>query len=730
MSKGTVKPVALAVSANTPPEAAPARRAGVRWRASPPLGRDGQRYIERLLMALFLCFLLPGIASSESAEALEQRVHELIESGDYDTALAEGVDAVTRHPDSPGLLHEVGRAAFRGDRYHLAIYYFNRSLLFRPNYGATLLYLGWAQRRANLSEEARETFHHVRAGSHRQSGSVRGAAIAALKQLGPEPPLHKRGRRQSQQRQGFAVAAPYAALLEYGGDTPKAGGQTYQLDLRAGLLGRGYVEFSEAWTSVETLPDYPDYEVLEHRIGLAGFVAPRWLLKGKYALLDADYEGGGTGHFAALGVDWLRRGRLHGGVTGSFADYPDGDVSQLMPRLTWRGKRFELATTLSLQQWAPMEGEDKFLGLVRQDLLIPLPRGDGISVGYAAGESRYGHAGFGDVLYSLPDKQTGSVYLRYARPLYPFMLSLKTSIDTFKTDEDHESYHSTAHTVSLGYLSRTARAPLAAHESPWTLAFGVGTRQNSAKLTMDAADPLVTDLVGPLTFTDESGDYTSIYFYDLETGLDAREMEGDDRGLCPYVELRRLVRPPEASLGFSFYGRYTFAPLSYEFEAEAAGYQRVWESYVDLYTGAEFGGGRGIFATYNATQQGRFDLNLHELALGVELDLRLLSELRLAAGCGLLVGLADWSASDSTQWTEEGDDTVLDWVDRHDAGQELIVGATVDLRLRWAPSADSPWFVELGGGYAWYDDLEIDRSPIAAALDLASATGTIGIGLR
>ncbi len=683
-----------------------------------------------LLPVIALLFTLPVTAAGESAAELEQRLHELVESGDYQTALAEGVDAVTQYPEDPGLLHEIGRAAFRSHRYHLAIYYFNRSLLFRPNYGATLLYLGWAQKRADLSGEARQTFQHVQAGDHKLSEPVRDAAVEALKQLGPEPPLLRRGDPRTGSSAGFFVAAPYAALLEYGGDTPKVSGETYQLDLRAGLLGRGYVEFSEAWTSVQTLPDYPDYEVLEHRIGVAGFVAPRWLLKGKYALLDADYESGGTGHFAALGIDWLRPGRLRGGITGSFADYPDGDVSQVMPRLTWRAERFELTTTLGIQQWGPIEGSDKLLTLLRQDLLIPLPRGDGIGVGYAAGESRYGHAGFGDVLYTLPDKQTGSIYLRYARPLYPFMLSLKTSIDTFKTSEDHNSYHSTAHTISLGYLSRSARTPLASSDTAWTLAFGVGSRQSNAKLTMEAADPLVTELVGPLTFSDESGDYTSIYYYDLETGLDDRELDSDGSGLCPYVEFRRLAGHAQANLGLSFYGRYTFAPFSYEFEAEAAGYQRVWESYVDLYTGTEFGGGRGIFATYNATQQGRLDLNLHEFALGAEAGVRLLRGLRLTAGGGLLLGVADWSASDSTSWTEAGNDEVLSWVDRHDAGQEFVVGATADLRLRWVPIADSPWFVELGGGYVWYDDLDISGSPIAASIDLASATGTIGVGLR
>jgi len=70
--------------------------------------------------------------------------------------------------------------------------------------------------------------------------------------------------------------------LEYGGKTNKVGGETYHLDLRAGLLGKGYVEFSETYTSVRTQQGFPDYTVFDHRVGLAGFVAPKWLLKGRF----------------------------------------------------------------------------------------------------------------------------------------------------------------------------------------------------------------------------------------------------------------------------------------------------------------------------------------------------------------------------------------------------------------------------------------------------------------
>ncbi len=684
--------------------------------------------INRLPILLILALSTP--VPGDDSFALRERVHQLVEAGDFETALSEGLEAVTRYPEDPTLLHEVGRAAFRGKRYHLAIYYFKHALLYRPDYSASLLYLGWAQKHADLSSEARQTFQYLRDSDDSVSQPALRASVEALKQLGPEPALQTPVGTYDLSSRYFFVAAPYAALLEYGGTTQKFSGETSQLDLRVGLLGRGYVEFSEAWTSVQTLPDYPDYEVLEHRFGMAGFVTPKWLLKGKYAFMDADHEGGGSGHFAALGLDWMRCGRLNGGFTASYADYPDGDITQLMPRMTWRGNRFELTTTLSVQQWMPTEdGSDETLALIRQDLLMPLARGDGISLGYAVGESRYGHAGFGDVLYTLPDKQTGSIHLRYARPLAPFMLTVKTSVDTFETDES-DSYHSTAHTISLGYLTRNARAPLTSQQSHWSLIFGIGTRSCSAKLTQEAADPLVTDVSDPLTFSDETGDYTSIYVYDVEDGLNPQEVESDDSALAPYAELRRRTGAPSANLRFSFYGRYTFAPYSYEFEAKSAGYQRVWESYVNLYTGTEFGGGRGIFATYSATQQGRFDLNLHELAIGAESEIKLQSGFRLAASGGLLLGIADWSASDSTQWVEDGDTTVLSWVDRQDSGQKFLPGATLDLRLRWVPSTRTPWFIEAAAGYVLYDDLEINGSPIAATVDLASTTATLAIGLR
>jgi hypothetical protein len=48
-------------------------------------------------------------------------------------------------------------------------------------------------------------------------------------------------------------------------------------------------------------------------------------------------------------------------------------------------------------------------------------------------------------------------------------------------------------------------------------------------MTMSAADPLVTDLIDPVTFSDESGDYTRIYAYDLETGLSSKEVNSENR---------------------------------------------------------------------------------------------------------------------------------------------------------------------------------------------------------
>jgi hypothetical protein len=680
-----------------------------------------------LAVLLALALVIPVTLASTPGE-LGERIHALVEAGNIETALAEGVDAVTQYPEDPGLLHEVGRAAFRGDRYHLAIYYFKRALLFRPNYSASLLYLGWAQKRADLSTEARQTFHQVRT-NDTVSQPVRKAAVATLKQLGPEPPLIAPRNLRDTPTPGFFVAAPYMALLEYGDATPKFSGETYQLDLRAGMLGRGYVEFSEAWTSVQTLPDYPDYEVLEHRIGLAGFVSPKLLLKGKHAFVDSDYDDGGDGHFSAVGIDWLRPGHLRGGLTASVADYPDGRIAQVTPRITWHAEQFELTTALDVQQWEPTDGDDEVLALIRQNLLMPLPAGDGISVGYAAGESRYSHAGFGDVLYTLPDRQTASAYLRYTRPIYPFLLSLKASVDTFKT-EDGNTYHSTAHTLSLGYLSHNARATAARGSSPWSLALGASHRRISGAFAMEPSELLVTDVIDPLTFSDESGEYTSVYAYGLESVIDTRQIEAAEGIVSPWVELRRTHTRPNAPFGIQFYGRYTFVPYAAVFAKHTDGYQSVVEGYETFYNGESIGGGRGIFATYDVAQSGRFDLNLHELALGIDATRRMGRQFRAALGGGLLMGLGNWTSSRTSEWTESGSTEVLAWDETFGSGQELLVGATADLRLRWEPANDSAWFIEAGAGFVWYDDLEINTSPIAADLELSSFNGMIGIGLR
>lgn len=675
-------------------------------------------------------FILMLSASILTAASLSQkdRIHNLVESGKFKEALTEGVDAVTLHPQDAALLHEVGRAAFRSERYHLAIYYFKRSLIFRPNYSASLLYLGWAQKRAGLKSESRQTFQYLNTADIDISKSVRGSVVEYLRQLGPKPIKNDSSSLYNKPNPYFYTVIPYAALLEYGGKSPKTSGDSFQTDLRLGLLNKGYMDFSETLTTIQESPGYPEYKAAEHRIGLAGFITPELLLKGKYAYVDVDYENDGDGHFAAIGLDWLRAGSLSGGLAASFAKYSDGDVIQIFPHIIWHKKPFDLTTTLSLEQ-SSLDGQsDEFLALIRQDLIIPFRSGDGISVGYAAGESSYGQAGFGDLLYSLPDKQTGSLYFRYIKPLYPFFLSFRTSLDTFKTDDG--SYHSTAHTISLGYLSQSARSTISNLNTPWVLSFGAGSRKSSANLTMKAAAPLVTDVIDPVIFSDDSGDYTRIYAYDLETDLNEQNLECNENNLFPYVELRRLIEKKDANYSLSLYGRYMFTPYTAEFKSKQAGLQRVWESYSDLYTGTTFGGGRGVYATYDAIQQGRFDLNLHELALGTELESQLLPTFSTTISGGILVSIADWSSSDSTQWIKEGDSTILSWIDRKDSGQELLTGATVNLLLRWFPSADSSWFIELGGGYTWYGNLSIQSSPVSAQMDLSSSTATIGIGLR
>jgi len=666
-------------------------------------GRSSRRRIRlriHVFSALITLFLMSAIPLSASAPfVLTDHIHQLIEANDIDTALSDGIDAVTLYPDDPALLHELGRAAYRSRHYHLAIYYFKRSLLFRPGYSASLAYLEMSQEKTGLGSEN------------------------YIKYIKPD--------------NRFFIVTPYAAFLEYGDATPKYGGQTYQLDLSGGILNRGYILLSSALTSIPTLPDYPDYEIYEHRLGLGWFINPVWLIKAKYAYVNSDYDGGGTGGFSALGMDWLRQGQLQTGLTLSYADYPDGTVEQAAPMLTWRSRRFVLTTYADIQHWNPAideeqtEAEDEIYAMLRQNLTVPVAGGDRIGIGYAVGASRYGYTGFGDVLYSLPDKHTSSIYLRYDRPLYPFVLSLKMSSDTFETD-DGDGYHSVAHTISLGYLSHNAVYAAEKRPNPWSLVLGAGGRKMKAALSMDAPDPLVADadVIAPVTFSDDTGNYTSRYAYELDTELNSRDARESYMTLSPYIELQRLWKLTGYVRSIKTYGRYTFIPCGYEFEKQEAGYQSVREVRTDFYQGIKFGGEYSVYETYNVSQSGRFDLNLHELALGIESVLQLFANLELSVGGGLLISLADWTSSRTSSWTESGNSEVLLWDETYAAGHKFPIGFTADLHLRWSPSAESSWFIETGAGYLIYDDMTIDKPPVSSTVELSGINATIAIGLR
>lgn len=683
-------------------------------------------------LALLLALTLAApVAMADAAHVFSERIHGLIESGDAERALEVGIDAMAQYPDDHGILHNLGRAAFITKRYHLSIYYLKRALAIRPGYSSSLLYLGAAENHARLTDDARNTLLYTLELDNLGEGG-RSLASSLLKQLGPAPTSARESTVVSAgpvSRLPFYTITPYMALLEYAGPVPRHGGYSQQLDIRAGYLGLGYIDASLAGTSVETLPYLPDYDLAEYRLGFGWFITPAWLLKAKGVYLESLGDDGANGHFVTAGFDWPRRGVLRGGLTTSHGDYPDGAVIHLTPHVAWCTPHFSLTTSLDAQQWNPTEGDKALLMLFRQDLILPVPDGGAFGLGYAAGGSRYGHAGFGDVIYSLPDEQTGSVYVQYTRPLHPFALSAKAAINTYES-LDGDTYHSTAHTISLGYLSRNARAAVDTAQSRWSLLLGLGARRIRAVMDVDAADPLVTETVGPLTFSDDTGQYTSIYDYGLDSVLETRHEKVQESIVSPWLELRRKVAGSGMGSGIQFYGRYTFAPYAYELTAQSAGYQSVREVRSDYFNGSSIGGGSGIYSTYNVTQSGRFDLNLHEFALGVESVFPLTDRIQVAVGGGFLVGIADWTSSRVSEWMEDGTDTVLDWVETYGTGVAFSYGATADLRLRWIPAPTSSWFIEAGAGYIWHGELEINEPPIAAAFDLGSFNGTIGIGLR
>ena len=107
-----------------------------------------------------------------------------------------------------------------------------------------------------------------------------------------------------------------------------------------------------------------------------------------------------------------------------------------------------------------------------------------------------------------------------------------------------------------------------------------------------------------------------------------------------------------------------------------------------------FDSSRRIYETYNVEQGGRFDMNLHELALGLNSTAMLSDRVHLGFGGGLMIGIADWTSTRVSTWIDAEDETVLSRIEEYAAGQEYPIGALAELRLRWEPSEKSAWFIE------------------------------------
>ena len=306
---------------------------------------------------------------------------------------------------------------------------------------------------------------------------------------------------------------------------------------------------------------------------------------------------------------------------------------------------------------------------------------------------------------------------------------MKSGIDAYE-DDSGEHYHGTAHTLSLAYLSANVQATPGPRSSRWSLALGGSRRELSAAFELDAPDMLLTDTVGPATFSDDTGAYTRRYTYELATTLDGRHVDGEKSISAPWVEVRRACGDLRKKWGAQLYGRYTFVPYGHEFDRSSMGSQAVIETQSDYYNGTRFDGRRATYETYSVAQSGRFDLNLYEFAMGAESSLQLTRRCQLAFGAGLLLGVADWTASRIDEWTQRSDGETVDWAQLYGTGQELMLGATTDLRIRWLPRFRSPWFLEAGAGHVYYGPLRIDAPSVAADFDLSAFNATVGIGFQ
>jgi len=124
------------------------------------------------------------------------------------------------------------------------------------------------------------------------------------------------------------------------------------------------------------------------------------------------------------------------------------------------------------------------------------------------------------------------------------------------------------------------------------------------------------------------------------------------------------------------------------------------------------------------------EMNLHELMFGVECSMTLRDRINVAVSVGPTLNVVDWDLTVYKRW-ERGDtgETLGSWRER-EKDTDIIVGAAAQVSATMSLDNKSRYFVEVGGGYSWADDLSVKSGNTKADVDLSSFTANVGIGVN
>jgi len=141
-------------------------------------------------------------------------------------------------------------------------------------------------------------------------------------------------------------------------------------------------------------------------------------------------------------------------------------------------------------------------------------------------------------------------------------------------------------------------------------------------------------------------------------------------------------------------------------------------------------GVRNTIETYTAMSRSELDVQLHEILLGADWVCPITPQVLFGLSGGLTVNVVDWSMTHATVWTDSSGATVrTDLINGSD--EDVVLGASAEASLRCNIGDEGRYFVEVHGGFAWVDELDVGAGTATGDLDLTSWTagGSVGVDL-